>query len=446
MTDKKIRVRYAPSPTGLLHIGNARTALFNYVFARHYKGEMIIRIEDTDVSRNVAGGEESQLKYLKWMGINWDEGPDILGTHGPYHQLERLDLYTKYANELIKMGLAYKEYNEENKEKFAIRMKVLPNKKYQFLDLVRGQLEFDSKEIEDWIIIKENGIPTYNFAVVIDDHLMEITHVLRGEEHITNTPKQLMVYEAFGWEAPTFGHMAIIVNKNHKKLSKRDSDVIQFISQYDDLGYLPEAMFNFIALLGWSPTINQEILNQEEIINNFSKDRLSKAPAMFDVEKLNYLNSQYIKKLDISNLVKLCKPFLVEANIEIKNDLWLEKLLSIFQERLVYGKQIVTLYQEFLNHEFKVEKEALEFLKENDSKELINLFKNKLLNIEWNSLNIVEALKQSGKELNIKGKLLYMPLRIATTGEMHGPSLENILELVGREEVVARIDKTLKLV
>lgn len=446
MTDKKIRVRYAPSPTGLLHIGNARTALFNYVFARHYKGEMIIRIEDTDVSRNVEGGEESQLKYLKWMGINWDEGPDILGSHGPYHQLERLDLYTEYANKLIEMGLAYKEYNEENKEKYAIRMKVLPNKKYQFKDLVRGQLEFDSKEIEDWIIVKENGIPTYNFAVVIDDHLMEITHVLRGEEHITNTPKQLMVYEAFGWEAPTFGHMAIIVNKNHKKLSKRDSDVIQFISQYDDLGYLPEAMFNFIALLGWSPTINQEILNQEEIINNFSKDRLSKAPAMFDVEKLNYLNSQYIKKLDIKGLVNLCKPFLINANIEIKSDLWLEKLLSIFQERLVYGKQIVTLYQEFLNHEFKIEHEALDFLKENNSKELINLFKNKLLNIEWDSLNIVESLKQSGKELNIKGKLLYMPLRIATTGEMHGPSLENILELVGREEVVARIEKTLKLI
>lgn len=441
--NKKIRVRYAPSPTGLLHIGNARTALFNYVFAKHYGGDMIIRIEDTDVLRNVEGGERSQLKYLDWLGVKWDEGPDKVKDHGPYHQLKRLDIYTKYANMLLDMKLAYKDYNDpEDKTKYGIRMKVKENVIYEFDDLVRGKLSFHSKDVEDWIIVKENGIPTYNFAVVIDDHLMEITHVLRGEEHITNTPKQLMVYEAFGWDAPQFGHMAIIVNKEHKKLSKRDADVIQFISQYEEMGYLSDAMFNFISLLGWSPSINNEILSIDEIISNFSKDRLSKAPAMFDTDKLNYLNAQYIKKLTLKETIDLCKPFLVNAKINIKDDIWLEKLISLFKERLVYGAQIVELYEEFFK-DYDLKVENVNFLKENNSKELIELFSKKLSNIEFIAENISNALKQSGLDLNIKGKLLYMPLRIATTGEEHGPSLENMLELLGRDIVLKRIQKTL---
>ncbi|HEY8405903.1 MAG TPA: glutamate--tRNA ligase family protein, partial [Acholeplasma sp.] len=248
----KVRARYAPSPTGLLHIGNARTALFNYLFAKHHGGDFLIRIEDTDVARNVEGGEASQLNYLKWLGISWDEGPDIGGPHGPYHQLKRLDLYKKYADELLERGLAFKEY-KEGSNKYAIRFKVPKDVTYTFDDVIRGKLTFESKEIEDWIIMKDNGIPTYNFAVVIDDHHMEITHVFRGEEHITNTPKQIMVYQAFGWEVPTFGHMTIIVNEKRKKLSKRDKDVVQFIGEYDQLGYLPEAMLNFLSLLGWTP-------------------------------------------------------------------------------------------------------------------------------------------------------------------------------------------------
>jgi glutamyl-tRNA synthetase/nondiscriminating glutamyl-tRNA synthetase len=294
----KIRVRYAPSPTGLLHIGNARSALFNYIFARHFGGEFIVRIEDTDVLRNVKGGEESQLSNLRWLGLDWDESPDKVGKYGPYRQLERLELYQNYANELLDKGLAYKDYRD-NSDQYAIRFKVPKDETYVFDDIVRGELKFMSKDVEDWIILKDNGIPTYNFAVVIDDHLMEISHVLRGEEHITNTPKQLMVYRAFGWQEPKFGHMTIIVNEQKKKLSKRDKNVIQFISEYKDMGYLPEAMFNFIALLGWSPSGNQEILTQEEIIKGFDPSRLSKAPAMFDKEKLAFVNSRYIKKLSV---------------------------------------------------------------------------------------------------------------------------------------------------
>jgi len=301
---EKVRVRYAPSPTGQLHIGNARSALFNYVFARHFGGDFIVRIEDTDVSRNVSGGEASQLDNLSWLGIEWDESPNVGGPYGPYRQLERLPIYQQYANELLEKGLAYKEFREDS-DLFAIRFKVPQDVEYSFKDIVRGELKFNSKDVEDWILMKDNGIPTYNFAVVVDDHLMKITHVLRGEEHITNTPKQIMVYQAFNWNIPLFGHMTIIVNEQKKKLSKRDQNVIQFISEYKAMGYIPEAMFNFISLLGWSPNDNQEIMSKEEIIKRFDPNRLSKAPAMFDKEKLAYVNSKYIKGLSVDDLAQL---------------------------------------------------------------------------------------------------------------------------------------------
>ena len=255
--EREVRVRYAPSPTGDLHIGNARTALFNYLFAKHYDGKFIIRIEDTDMKRNVEGGEESQLKFLKWLGIEWDEGPDIGGQYGPYRQMERLDIYKKYVDELLERDLAYECFmteeelekereeqiakgqipkysgahsnlTEEEKEAFrkegrkpSIRLRVPKNKTYTFNDIVRGNISIESSDYGDWVIVKKDGIPTYNFAVAIDDHLMGITHVLRGEEHISNTPRQMMIYEAFGWEPPKFGHMTLILNEERKKLSKR---------------------------------------------------------------------------------------------------------------------------------------------------------------------------------------------------------------------------------
>src|SRR5699024_9266205 len=300
---KEIRVRYAPSPTGDLHIGNARTALFNYLFARHYGGKFIIRTEDTDAKRNVEGGEESQLAYLKWLGIEWDEGADIEGDYGPYRQIERLDIYQKYIDELLERDFAYECYmteeeleqereeqrakgqvpkysgahanlTEEEIEMFkqegrkpAIRLRVPQNRTYTFRDIVRGNISIESSDYGDWVIVKKDGIPTYNFAVAIDDHLMGITHVLRGEEHISNTPRQMMIYDAFGWEAPTFGHMTLILNETRKKLSKRDQHILQFIEQYKNLGFLPEAIFNFITLLGWSPEGAEEIFSKEELIN-----------------------------------------------------------------------------------------------------------------------------------------------------------------------------------
>lgn len=442
---KKVRVRYAPSPTGLLHIGNARSALFNYLFARHYDGDFIIRIEDTDTSRNVPGGEASQLKYLSWLGLTWDESPDKGGAYGPYRQLERLDLYKKYANDLLERGLAYKEYRE-NSDKYAIRFKVPENVTYTFNDLVRGTLTFESSEVEDWIMMKDNGIPTYNFAVVIDDHLMDITHVLRGEEHITNTPKQLMVYDAFGWERPQFGHMTIIVNEQKKKLSKRDHNVMQYISQYEEKGYLPEAMFNFISLLGFSPKSETEILSKEEIVKLFDPTRLSKAPAMFDKDKLTFINSRYIKALTDDTLAEMVKPYLEKDGIEIKSESWLLELVGLFKDRLSYVGEIAEYYKNFFHDDFKLSEEALNFLVENQSLELLKIFKSVLDKDEaFDKVSLEQAIKDTGKEANVKGKVLFMSTRIATTGDMHGPSLPVSLSLLGRNIVLKRLTQTIDI-
>ena len=436
---QKVRVRYAPSPTGLLHIGNARSALFNYLYAKHYDGDFIVRIEDTDINRNVEGGEQSQLELLEWLGIEIDESPMHGGSYGPYRQLERLPLYSQYATQLLNEGMAYKEDNG------AIRFKVPKNKTYVFDDIVRGQLSFNSEDVEDWIMVKENGIPTYNFAVVVDDHHMEISHVFRGEEHITNTPKQLMVYEALGFEPPRFGHMTIIVNEQKKKLSKRDQNVMQFISEYKSSGYLPDAMFNFIALLGWSPPIDQELLTKQQFIDYFDGTRFVKAPSMFDREKLKFINSKYIKALSIDTLSQSIKPFLIDHKIEIKDDNWLLQLTSVFQERLHFIGEIVTLYENFLSQPFVLNEDMISFLKEHQLQELIKTFKAKIETIDWTPEAIQELTKDISVSLGIKGKPLFMGLRIATTAELHGPSLPNMLALLPKDTVLSRLDDTLKL-
>lgn len=440
--EHKTRVRYAPSPTGQLHIGNARSALFNYLFARHFGGDFIVRIEDTDVLRNVPGGEESQLSNLKWLGLDWDESPDKGGPYGPYRQLERLETYKEYAEKLLEMGYAYKEYRE-NSKKYAIRFKVPNDVELSFKDLVRGELKFHSKDVEDWIMVKDNGIPTYNFAVVIDDHLMKITHVLRGEEHITNTPKQILVYRALGWKVPEFGHMTIIVNEQKKKLSKRDKNVIQFIKEYQDMGYLPEAMFNFISLLGWSPQGNEEILTKEDIIEQFDPSRLSKAPAMFDKNKLAYINSRYIKKLSVEELSERCRPYLVKAGISIPTDDWLKLLVGILQDRMSYLGEIVELHRAFFHDDFEVKEEAFQFLVDNQSAKLLETFKNHLMVSDFSPEAIEPLIKQTGLDTQTKGKPLFMGLRIATTGDMHGPSLPISLALLGKDRVIHRLNQTI---
>ena len=480
-----IRVRYAPSPTGHLHIGNARTALFNYLFARHKGGKFIIRIEDTDKKRNIAGGEESQLKYLRWLGIDWDESVDVPGEYGPYRQSERNDIYKKYYTELLEKGLAYKcycteeEILAEREEQAArgetpaysgkcrhltaeeqakleaegrqpsIRFAVPAGKTFTFNDMVKGEVSFESDGIGDHVIVKKDGTPTYNFAVTVDDYLMKISHVLRGDDHISNTPKQLMIYEALGWEAPIFGHMTLIVNESRKKLSKRDESIIQFIEQYEELGYLPEALFNFIALLGWAPGGEEEIFTKEQFIEIFDENRLSKSPALFDTQKLTWMNNQYLKTLDIDRLTELALPHLVKAGkvsepLSAEDMEWVRNLLALYQEKMSYGAEIVPLSEVIFKEEIDLDEEGKAVLAEEQVPEVLSAFLNELEAIDVFEADAIKAaMKAVQKSTGQKGKKLFMPIRVATTGQTHGPDLPQAIALIGKEKIKDRLQSIL---
>ena len=484
----KVRVRYAPSPTGNLHIGNARTALFNYLFAKHYGGDFVLRIEDTDFKRNKEEGERSQLKYMDWLGLDYDEGIGKEKEFGPYRQSERIEIYQKYAEQLLAEDKAYKCYmtaeeleaereeqvanglpprysgkhahlTKEEQEQFekegrkpSIRIRVPQDRTYSFNDMVKGELSFEGKDFGDFVIVKNDGVATYNFAVAIDDHLMEISHVLRGDDHVSNTPKQLVVYEALGFKPPIFGHMTLIVNENKKKLSKRDETIIQFIEQYDDLGYLPEALFNFITLLGWSPEGEQEIFTREEFVKIFDEKRLSKSPAFFDNNKLTWINNQYIKAQPLERIVNLALPFFVKEGVATQEEVdnnraWYEKLISLYQPQMSYGAEIVELTKQFFVEEIKFDEEELEILKQETTVAVFEDFLEKLeVAGDFSSENIKTLIKTIQKDTGIKGKNLFMPIRIASTGSMHGPELNTSLELLGRDRVVARVKAALELI
>ena len=478
---KEIRVRYAPSPTGHLHIGNARTALFNYLYARNLGGTFIIRIEDTDQKRNIEGGEDSQLKYLNWLGIDWDESVDFGGEYGPYRQSERLDIYETLYIQLLEKGLAYKCYCTESEleaereaqmakgdnpsysgkcrhlteqdrkslevegRKPSIRFLVPQGKVLTFEDMVKGSVSFESEGFGDFVIVKKDGMPTYNFAVAADDHLMKISHVLRGDDHISNTPKQLLIYEAFGWEPPIFGHMTLIVNESRKKLSKRDESIIQFIEQYEELGYLPEALFNFIALLGWSPVGEEEIYSKEQLIEAFDAARLSKSPALFDKLKLTWMNNQYLKKAETDKVFALALPHLIKAGL-INNELseleteWTRSLIELYQDQMSFGAEIVELSELFFKDEVHYDEEAKVVLGEEQVPEVLNAFKNEIEQItEFTAPEIAAALKAVQKATGHKGKKLFMPVRVAITGQTHGPDLPKAIALIGKETILTRL-------
>lgn len=460
---KTIRTRYAPSPTGYLHIGGARTALFNYLFAKHFNGTFIFRLEDTDVARNVVGGEESQLNNLAWLGIIPDESPlKPNKKYGNYRQSEKLKVYQEIADKLISKGFAYKAYDnseelelqhkeqeeakvasfrydpnwlkiseeekqrrDQNKE-YSIRLKLKKNTIYGWEDLVRGRIEVNSDDIGDFVIVKSDGYPTYNFAVVVDDHQMEITHVLRGEEHITNTPKQLAIYEALNWTPPAFGHLTIITNMEGKKLSKRDKTLKQFIEDYKNEGYHPHAIFNFLSLLGWTSKDSQEIMSHEELIEKFDPERLSKSPSKFDIVKMEWFSKQYMKKVDNYEIIqKINSPFSEEWN-------------NLFVE--TYKQSAATINEIKKNLEIYTNpKEHTDLLISN--LEVVKTFEKLLKNNPFTIENIQNAIELTKKELGVKGKDLFMPIRIATTYEEHGPELAKAIYLFGEKIVFERLTK-----
>ena len=482
--EKKLKVRFAPSPTGPFHIGGARSALFNWLVARHADGTFLVRIEDTDLKRSTKESEENIKDSLKWLGMNWDEGIDVGGPHGPYRQTERLDLYKKEVQRLLDEGKAYYCYcsaeeleksrkaqldagktpiydehcrhlTEEEKAKDdaegrkpVVRLKVRNDCVFAFDFMVRGHVEFQAAGVGDFIIMKSDGIPVYNFAVVIDDAFMEVTHVIRAEEHLSNTPRQLAIYEALGYKPPKFGHISLILGEDHKKMSKRHGATS--VTEYRNMGYLPEAVVNYLALLGWTPKGEQEIFTEEELIKQFSMKRVSSNDAVFDINKLNWINFQYMKKLDADQLYDLIVPFLVKAGYvdatvsEEKKD-WLKKVIWFMKDHIYFAGQAAEELKFFFEDMPKITDEnVLAIMKEETSGKLLKAFIEDLKALEtFDQAEIKKCFNACMKAQGIKGKAAYEPTRIALTGVTQGPGMFEMMELFGREKTMDRLEAAL---
>ncbi len=478
MSTKLVRTRYAPSPTGLFHIGGARTALFNYLFAKVNNGIFVVRIEDTDTERNVENGIDSQLNNLKWLKIFPDESYINPGMYGPYIQSEKIDKYKTLAHKLIETKKAYRcfcapeelnAYREECKVKglpprynkkclhlsqteideklaknipYSIRLNLTPNTTYTWNDLIRGEISFNTDSMTDPVILKSNNIATYNFAVVVDDHDMAITHVLRGEEHISNTPYQLAIKEALGYQNDDiqYGHLSIIVDETGKKLSKRNLELKQFIEDYRNMGFPESAITNFLCLLGWSRPDNKEIFTLIEASRDFDIKNLSPSPTTFDFQKMLWVSSQHIKAMDDKKYLSFIEEF-----ITCSNPTFLEKrtdCLLLFKNQISYAKEINDLLNDLLEEKEITRKEIIEsglFT----TKALIDVlegFVKGLDNLEeWKEENIQELIKACQKESGLKGKEFFMPIRFASTFKTHGPELFKIIYILGNERVVKNI-------
>ena len=470
----KVRTRFAPSPTGYMHIGNLRTAIFEYLLARKYNGDFILRIEDTDQARKVDGAIEFIYKTLELCGFKIDEGPMNEGSVGPYIQSERKGIYKKYAEELVEKGKAYycfcteeelaerrkiaesrnkpfmydgrcsklsKEKIEENLAKgmpYVIRQKMPKIGETLVEDVIYGKIKIDNSILEDQILLKSDGFPTYNFANVVDDHLMGITHVIRGKEYLDQTAKYNLLYEDFGWEKPTYIHVAMVLGSDGTKLSKRNGDA-SFMDLYNQ-GFLPDAIVNYLVLLGWSPSINEEVFSMDELIKNFDETRISKSSSQYDEKKLEWFNHQYIKKMDDDKYLNWVKNYFTR-DTSSKSEEWVDKLLLIYKDHLNYGMEIDEVTSNFFVDKIDIKGEELEFLESDEIiPKVIETFKEEVMNInEWNVDSINSAINNVKEKTGAKGKLLYMPIRIKASGFMHGPELADTIYLIGKDTVLGRL-------
>ena len=482
--NKPFKVRFAPSPTGPFHIGGARSALFNWLVARNKNGKFLVRVEDTDLARSTRESEEDIKAALKWLGLNWDEGIDVGGENGPYRQTERLDIYHKEIQRLLDEGKAYycycteeeleesrtqqlaegktPVYNDhcrslteeeiakykESGRKPVIRLRVPKEGVFAFDDMVRGHVTFQAAGVGDFIIMKSDGIPVYNFAVVVDDALMNITHVIRAEEHLSNTPRQIAIYQALGYDIPKFGHISLILGSDHKKMSKRHGATS--VDEYRKMGYLSDAVVNYLALLGWAPKGEQEIFTREELIEQFSMKRVSANDAVFDIEKLNWINFQYMKQLSPEELLELTLPFIINAGyitgpLSDEKKEWLKKVVWFVRDHLYYGAQTpenIKIFFEELSA--TTDEEMLDIMNRETSKMIIKSFAEKLSDLDtFNESSIKDVFSNLMKESGIKGKAAFEPVRIALTGEIHGPGLYTLIELFGKEKTIQRLKSSL---
>jgi len=494
--EKTIRVRFAPSPTGPLHVGGSRTALFNYLFAKNppysKNGKFILRVEDTDNQRSLQKWTDEIIEELKWLGIEWDEGPDISGDFEPYKQSQRLDIYEKYLQKLLEEKKAYycfctpEELEDKRQEQmsrglapkydstcshlpdevvqkniaegkaFVIRFRV-DNKKIKFNDLIRKDIEFDTGLLGDIVIAKNMQTPLYHFAVVVDDFLMQISHVIRGEEHLPNTPRQILLQEALGFNTPIYAHLPLMLNTDRSKLSKRQGDVA--LSDYHKQGYLPEALVNFMALLGWNPGTEKEIFSLQQLVKEFSIERVQKAGAVFNIQRLDFLNGFYIREKPIEKLTELCIPYLKEAGLLVEGQVSenaLQKIVEVSRTRMKKLSEISGLTDFFFQNKLTYDKDLLQWNKSGSGsakdalmfaeKTLSEIKKWELRNLEKELFSVSEKFNaEKGYPEKSKGYFLW-PLRVALSGKAASPSPFEIADILGREKTLKRIADAIKLI
>jgi len=472
----KVRVRFAPSPTGYLHVGGLRTALYNFLFARKHGGSFILRIEDTDRTRYVKGAVENLIETLRWAGIEYDEGPDKGGAFGPYIQSERLELYRQYAQMLLEQGKAYRcfcseerleamrkeqqrsgipskydraclrltateiQHNIDSGVPYAIRMKMPESSIVRFNDLIRGEIEFQSDTLDDQVLLKSDGYPTYHLANVVDDHLMGITHVIRGEEWLSSTPKHVLLYEFFGWEKPQFAHLPLLLNPDRSKLSKRQGDVA--VEEYREKGYLREALVNFVALLGWNPGDDREIFTLDELQREFSLERVNKSGAIFNIEKLNWLNFQHLRRKPDVEVLAMLKEHLSKSWLNTRNfdDGYLLKVIAVMRDRVSFVREFLEKSPYFFEEPAEYDEATVRKRWKKESAGYLRAVSEEFAKLSNPQKPDYEAALQIvADRLKVgKGELIH-PLRLAVSGRGEGPGLFDILYILGKDETLRRI-------
>ncbi len=471
------RVRFAPSPTGFLHIGGLRTALYDYLYAKKTGGKFILRIEDTDRNRLVEGATENLIQSLSRLGLDIDEGPGIGGDYGPYTQSERLEIYHKHANELLEKGFAYRcfcssetlddmrksqqeqkmfvKYDRrclhlsptevDNRMKagmpFTLRLKMPNDYRFVFDDLIRGRVEMDSSQSDDQVILKSDGFPTYHLAAVVDDHYMQISHVIRGEEWLSSTPKHIWLYDCLGWQAPQWVHLPLILNPDRSKLSKRMNDVS--VESYIERGYLKEALLNFIALLGWHAADDRELYSLDELCQEFSLDRVNKAGAVFDLAKLDWMNGQYLRNMDLNTLTERCVPFFNKAGLPTNDNSLIQKIIHVARDRCTLIPEIIEYSRMFLECSHLSESDQA-LLQSDISQTVLRWYFdriNEMPSIVKEQLN--DFVNLGMKELGIKGKDYYTPLRLAFVRQAHGADIPSIIDILGKENSLHRLSSVI---
>ena len=493
----KVRVRFAPSPTGFVHIGSMRTALYNYLFAKNMGGTFVLRIEDTDRARFVEGAVENLMSALEWAGLNPDEGPQHGGEYGPYFQSERTEIYVGYARQLVEKGFAYLAFdtpqeleamrnNLRSKENPAptynymvrnqmrnslvmsseevqaeldagtphvVRLFVPENRQFEFQDIIRDVVKFDSRQVDDTVLIKSDGFPTYHLANVVDDHLMKISHVIRGEEWLSSVPKHLLLYEYFGWQPPLMAHLPLIFNPDGTKMSKRNitsldelpaGKVDPDISTYINNGYDKEAILNYIALLGWNPGKGDErqVFSMEDLVNEFSLERVNKSSAIFDIQKLNWINGEHLSKRDTALLAIAIKPELEKRGLAYSSESYLYNVIDLLKSRIRFIHELISFGTYFFTDPTEYDEKGVKKRWKSDSKKLVLEFCKEISILEdYKKETIEETVRKVAEKNEVGGGKIIHPVRLCVTGTNVGPGLFEILELLGQENVTRRLKK-----